>query len=338
MGQNSEWMRKAIRIGEKGRLDAPPNPWVGCVIVKNNQLLGSGFHAAYGEPHAEIFALKEAGSKAKKSSVYVTLEPCAHHGKTPPCIDALIHAEVSEVFIGVEDPDPKVTGKGVEFLRKAGIKVTTGLCEKEVKKSLTPYLHHRLTGQPYVILKVASSVDGRLAAKDGSSQWISCSEARFDTHQLRAESQAILVGAGTVIKDHPKLSVRDIPQVPKNTPLKVVLDRQKKLGSRNLDYDITFTDMNLKDVLIELGSKGVLQLLVEGGSGVASSFINASLVNELVIYTGPKILGSEGVPLFQNIGITTLSEATPLKLKSSVLFGDTVKSTYSLIKVPTSSP
>ncbi len=343
---NSLWMKKAIGIGEKGRVNAPPNPWVGCVIVKNGQQIGTGFHPAFGHPHAEIYALKEAGSEAKDSTVFVTLEPCAHQGKTPPCVEALIAAKVSKVVIGIQDPDTNVAGKGISQLRDAGIQVTVGVCKEEMEESLAPYIHHRTTGRPYVILKLASSIDGRLAANNGSSQWISCPEARGDTHRIRAESQAILVGSSTYMNDQPQLTVRHVDPLPERPLLKVILDRRGRIQSTHLNPCLIFSEKKnnipgievvqetrLKEILKELGARGVVQLLVEGGSNIASSFLKENFVNELIIYTGPKILGSEGIPLFQNLGIHSMDDSVAMTLKSSEVFGSTVKTRYDLTKM-----
>ena len=180
-------MARAIALGSKGRITAPPNPWVGCVIVKDGIVVGEGFHQTAGEPHAEIHALQQAKEQAMGATVYVTLEPCVHHGRTPPCSDALIKAKVSKVFVALEDPDPRVRGKGIAFLKDAGIWVNLGLCRDEAVQSLQPYLHQRKTGRPFCIAKAAISIDGRTAASDGTSKWITPKEARADSHRIRAD-------------------------------------------------------------------------------------------------------------------------------------------------------
>jgi len=354
--QDAKWMLEAVLLGEKGRVDAPPNPWVGCVIVKDQQKVGAGFHPACGEPHAEVFALKEAGYKARGATAYVTLEPCSHQGRTSPCVQALLRAGISKVNIGVTDPDSRVSGEGIKQLRDAGITVVIGIEELEVKKSLAPYLHHRKTSLPYVVAKAAVSVDGRVAAKDGSSQWISSYEARADAHRLRSESQAVLIGSGTAVSDRPRLTVRDANSIPRKQPLRVILDRPGNLTAPSplLDLSIApsliFTEngnypdnietmytTNLLDILKELGSRDIVQLLVEGGSQVISSFLKQNFIQELVLYTGPKIIGNEGIPLFKELGIDTISDAYQLELINSEVLGDTIKNTY-LSKVPTNSP
>src|ERR1700733_11932243 len=189
------FIRWAIQLGERGRHTAPPNPWVGCVIVKGGSILGEGYHEATGAKHAEVMAIEKAGVLARGATAYVSLEPCPHQGRTPPCVDALIKAGIQQVVIPLLDPDPHVSGKGVARLKKAGIEVVVGIGQEEAARSLEPYLFQRVTKRPFCVLKSAISLDGRTAAADGSSHWITSDEARQDVHRLRAESQAILVGA-----------------------------------------------------------------------------------------------------------------------------------------------
>ena len=209
--EDEAWMAEAIALGRGVRADTSPNPWVGAVVVPDgDQPAAEGATQPPGGPHAEVVALELAGAAARNATVYVTLEPCAHHGRTPPCADALIAAGVRRVVVGVLDPDPQVSGRGVQRLREAGIEVEVGVAAAEVTASLRPYLAHRRRGRPWVVLKLAATLDGRIAAPDGSSRWITGPAARLDAHQLRAESDAILVGAGTVRADDPALTVRDV--------------------------------------------------------------------------------------------------------------------------------
>jgi diaminohydroxyphosphoribosylaminopyrimidine deaminase/5-amino-6-(5-phosphoribosylamino)uracil reductase len=204
-------MAEAVALGERGRLSAPPNPWVGCIVVASDgEVVGRGFHRRAGEPHAEVHALREAGDRARGATAYVTLEPCAHQGRTPPCAPALVEAGVSRVVVAVLDPDDRVAGRGIDLLAAAGVAVEVGLGAEGATRSLAPYLHHRRTGRPLCLLKTAVSLDGRTAAADGTSQWITGPEARADAHRLRAASGAVVVGAGTALADHPSLTFRDI--------------------------------------------------------------------------------------------------------------------------------
>src|SRR5207302_7203801 len=209
-----------LEVAERGRGSTAPNPIVGAVIEREGEIVGEGWHERRGEAHAEVNALRAAGERARGATLVVTLEPCAHHGRTPPCVDAIIEAGIARVVIGVEDPDPNVSGKGIAALREAGIDVEVGALAEEVAAQLAPYLKHRSTGRPWLVLKLAASVDGRTAAPDGSSEWITGDEARTDAHRLRAESDAVIIGAGTVRADDPSLTVRHVEG---RDPLRVVL-------------------------------------------------------------------------------------------------------------------
>src|SRR5256885_12437814 len=221
-------MAEAVALGERGRLTAAPNPWVGCVVVAaDGRVAGRGFHHRAGEPHAEVHALREAGDRARGATVYVTLEPCAHQGRTPPCAPALVEAGVRRVVVAVLDPDERVAGRGIRLLAAAGVAVEVGVGAEPAARSLGPYLRHRRTGRPLCLLKTAASLDGRTAAADGASQWITGPEARADAHRLRAESGAVVVGAGTALADRPSLTFRgvDFGEAPTPAPpLRVLLD------------------------------------------------------------------------------------------------------------------
>jgi diaminohydroxyphosphoribosylaminopyrimidine deaminase/5-amino-6-(5-phosphoribosylamino)uracil reductase len=225
---DDELMAEAVALGERGRLTAAPNPWVGCVVVApDGQVAGGGFHRRAGEPHAEVHALREGGDRARGGTAYVTLEPCAHQGRTPPCAPALVEAGVIRVVVALLDPDDRVAGRGVEMLRAAGIVVEIGVGAEAAARSLAPYLHHRRTGRPLCLLKTAASIDGRTAAADGTSQWITGPEARADAHRLRAGSGAVVVGAGTAVTDRPTLTFRNLDFEEGLTPpqpLRVLID------------------------------------------------------------------------------------------------------------------
>nr|AGC72555.1 diaminohydroxyphosphoribosylaminopyrimidine deaminase / 5-amino-6-(5-phosphoribosylamino)uracil reductase [uncultured bacterium A1Q1_fos_862] len=290
-----ECMTRALAAGATVRCITSPNPWVGAVVRTASGAMYEGATGEPGESHAEVVALASAGSAARGSSLYVTLEPCSHTGRTGPCVDAIIDAGVARVIIGVEDPDPQVSGSGIAALRSAGIEVVVGVQEDKVRAQLSPYLKHRRTGRPWVVLKLAATLDGGTAAPNGTSQWITSPPARADGHRWRAESDAILVGAGTVRRDDPSLTVRDYrpPVLPVNgslDPLRVVLgavpEDAKVQPCREMTGD-------LGSVLDELGADGVLQLLVEGGAAVAGDFHRAGLVDRYVVYLAPALFGGD---------------------------------------------
>src|SRR5436190_7060794 len=232
----AELMARAVAVGEQGRRSAPPNPWVGAVVAVDGRIVGEGFHEHPGAPHAEVRALAVAGDAARGATVVVTLEPCSHHGRTPPCADALIGAGVRRVVVALEDPDPLVHGRGIQRLRDAGIDVVVGVGADVARSSLAPYLHHRSTGRAFCLAKVATTLDGRIAAADGTSQWITGEAAREDAHDLRAECQAIVVGSGTALADHPALTVRGVPDAP-ITPLRVLLDGRGRVPAEGALFD-----------------------------------------------------------------------------------------------------
>ncbi|HEX6392190.1 MAG TPA: bifunctional diaminohydroxyphosphoribosylaminopyrimidine deaminase/5-amino-6-(5-phosphoribosylamino)uracil reductase RibD [Acidimicrobiales bacterium] len=304
-GDDEIWMAQAIALGNEVRPITSPNPWVGAVVVPaGEEPVAEGATQPPGGPHAEVVALGLAGDSARGSTLYVTLEPCAHHGRTPPCAEAVIAAEVRRVVIGVLDPDPHVSGRGVELLRQAGLDVRVGVLSGEVESSLAPYLKHRRTGLPWVVLKLASTLDGRIAAPDGSSRWITGPQARADVHQLRAESDAILVGAGTVRSDDPSLTVRDVATTPGRDPLRVVLGKIPP-GARVEPALVHSGDP--EDLLYDLGERDVIQLLVEGGARVAWLFHNHRLIDQYVVYFAPALMGGDdGVPLLRGPGAATM--------------------------------
>jgi diaminohydroxyphosphoribosylaminopyrimidine deaminase/5-amino-6-(5-phosphoribosylamino)uracil reductase len=299
------WMSEAIALGQSVRAGTSPNPWVGAVVVPAGEgPVALGATAPPGGPHAEVAALQLAGDSAAGSTMYVTLEPCCHHGRTPPCTDALIAAGIRRVVIGVLDPDRNVCGSGAKSLEEAGIEVTVGVLGEEVERSLAPYLAHRRTGRPWVVLKLAATLDGRIAAPDRTSKWITGPEARSDAHHLRAESDAIAVGSGTVLADDPALTVRDVPGA--RQPLRVVLGQPPE-DARVLPALVH--DGDLGSLLDDLGARGVIQLLVEGGSNVAGEFHRLGLVDQYVFYFAPAVMGGDdGLAMFGGPGATTISE------------------------------
>jgi diaminohydroxyphosphoribosylaminopyrimidine deaminase/5-amino-6-(5-phosphoribosylamino)uracil reductase len=297
-------MAEAIAVGQSVRSQTSPNPWVGAVVVPaGDDPVALGATEPPGGRHAEIVALDLAGPTAVGGTLYVTLEPCSHFGRTAPCADAVIGSGIKRVVVGVLDPDPQVSGRGMQKLEDAGLDVTVGVLADEVRGSLAPYLAHRTRGTPWVVLKLAATLDGRIAAPDGSSRWITGPEARADAHVVRAESDAILVGAGTVRRDDPLLTVRDAPG---RDPLRVVLGHPPE--DARTRPDIVHLGP-IEELLPELASRGVIQLLVEGGAHVAGSFHRLGLVDQYVVYLAPALLGGDdGIPMFAGPGSATMAD------------------------------
>ena len=297
---------KAIEAASLVRLRTSPNPWVGCVIVTVDGQVFVGATEAPGGRHAEIVALdaaRAARANTQGATAFTTLEPCSHHGRTGPCTEALISAGVSRVVSAITDPDQLVGGQGFAALRSAGITVEVSLCADLVTEQLRPYLHHRITGRPFVILKLASTLDGRTAAVDGSSQWITGEAARTAAHQLRAESDAIVVGSGTVRRDNPTLTTR---LVDGPSPRRVVLGKAPEQANVHpcLEWD-----KSICELLDSLGNEGVLQLMVEGGATVASSFHQQNLVDRYVLYVAPAFMGgNDGAPLFNGESASSMQQ------------------------------
>jgi diaminohydroxyphosphoribosylaminopyrimidine deaminase/5-amino-6-(5-phosphoribosylamino)uracil reductase len=324
-----ERMRRAMALADEVRATTAPNPWVGCVVVPAAALRDAGgtvFEGATappGGPHAEVAALDRAGDAARGATLFVTLEPCHHFGRTPPCTAPIIEAGVARVVIGIEDPDPQVAGRGIAALRDAGIEVTVGVAAGEVAAQLGPYLKHRTTGHPWVVLKMASSLDGRTAAPDGTSRWITGEASRRDVHRLRADSDAVLVGAGTVRADDPELTVRLEDGAERAQPLRVVLGRAPA-AARVLPALELSGDLN--DVLDELGRRGVLRLLVEGGATVAHEFHAAGLVDRYVLYLAPKLFGGDdGRPIFSGPGAGTIDDVWKGRVISVERLGEDIR-------------
>ncbi|KIC71509.1 bifunctional diaminohydroxyphosphoribosylaminopyrimidine deaminase/5-amino-6-(5-phosphoribosylamino)uracil reductase RibD [Candidatus Protochlamydia amoebophila] len=367
--KNSEihhmFMLEAIAESWKARLHAPPNPWVGCVIVKDQKIIGKGYTYPSGQAHAEINALKSASEDAKGASLYVTLEPCSHHGKTPPCTEAIIRAGILNVYVALKDPDSRVRGQGIQKLREAGIHVKVGIGEKEAKAVLTPYLYQRESQIPYTVLKIATSVDGRTAAVDGTSQWLTTSEARLDAHLQRAYSQAVVIGSGTATIDSPQLTVRHPTIHLFQQPQRILIDSSGKTPATGLLFDqklaptlvlttkassitrqnewlktgaevivISATKnghVNLREAWQLLAKRGIIQVLVEGGSTLQSALLEIDLVNCLSVYTGPLLIGKSGLPLFSK-EIPTLKKAKMLKIQNIKQFDNSFRVDY-LLKV-----
>lgn len=354
-------MDRALELGESARRHSPPNPWVGCVIVRDGTVVGEGATMPPGGPHAEIVALEHAGSRARGATAFVTLEPCAHHGRTPPCADALVDAGLVRVVIALEDPDPRVAGAGTARLRDHGIAVEIGTGADCARESLAPYLHHRRTGRAWCLVKTAMSLDGRIAAADGSSRWITGPQARADGHRFRAESQAIVVGAGTALADRPTLTARDVQPPVDRQPVRVVLDARGRVPAEGPLFDtavaptlIITTEAAPSDVVdawraagakVEtvaaaaggvdleaalglLGSHGVLQVLVEGGAELHGALLTAGLVDRVVAYVAPTVLGAGGLAAFGGHRIATLADAPRWELRTVAQLGADTRLEY----------
>jgi diaminohydroxyphosphoribosylaminopyrimidine deaminase/5-amino-6-(5-phosphoribosylamino)uracil reductase len=301
---DADLMLLAVQVGEKARYHAPPNPWVGALVVgEHGVIIAEGHTQVPGEAHAEIAALRRAGERARGATMVVTLEPCGHVGRTGPCTEAIINSGIKKVVVGTIDPDARVAGTGIALLRAAGIEVEVGVEEEAVRAQLAAYLWHRVTGRPYVVAKIASTLDGIVAMADGTSKWITGEPARRDAHVVRAQSQAIIVGAGTVRSDDPQLTARldDIVleplrvvlgQAPENARVRPCLERSGDLGF----------------ILDELAHHDVIQVLLEGGPTTMSAFFAAGLVNHVVWYQAPAFAGSDGTAgALRSLSTSTIS-------------------------------
>lgn len=319
-----QWMAQAIELAQHGLYSTRPNPRVGCVIVKNNQILAEGFHQKAGEAHAEIAALKKLKNPqdARGTTVYVTLEPCSHFGKTPPCADALIEAGVARVVYGMGDPNPQVSDAGLQKLRNAGIVVDGPVLETECRALNPGFIKRMQSGLPFVRCKLAMSLDGHTAMASGESQWITGEAAREDVQLLRARSCAIITGIGTILRDDPALTVRseNLPAAAKERqPLRVILDRNNrtpkhaKIWRQPGETLLINHSSDLKAVLKTLGDMQCNEVLIEAGATLAGAFVQQGLVDELVIYMAPTLLGSSARPLLQ-LPLNKMSEKIDLHI------------------------
>ena len=316
-------MGRAIGLAAGVRSTTSPNPWVGAVLLTRDGATFDGATEPPGGRHAEIAALdaaRGAGAAVDGATLYSTLEPCSHHGRTPPCTDAIVAANLARVVVGIEDPDVLVAGEGLAKLRAAGIQVDVGVGANDVRAQLAPYVKHRTTGRPWVLLKLAASLDGRTAAPDGTSQWITGDAARADAHKLRAESDAVIVGAGTVRADDPALTVRGAPG---DDPLRVVLGHAPA-GARV--HPCVELNGPLPEVLDELGRRGVVQAMIEGGATVAGAFHREGLVDRYVVYLAPALFGGDDArPLLAGAGASTIDELWRGRITSVERLGDDLR-------------
>ncbi|WP_367278583.1 bifunctional diaminohydroxyphosphoribosylaminopyrimidine deaminase/5-amino-6-(5-phosphoribosylamino)uracil reductase RibD [uncultured Tateyamaria sp.] len=346
--EDIRFMSLALSLGRRGMGQTAPNPAVGCVIVKDERIIGRGWTQLGGRPHAETEALVQAGSDAAGATAYVTLEPCAHHGKTPPCAEALVAAGIRRAVIAMRDSDTRVDGQGIAILQAAGIAVTTGICEAEAEADHIGFTLRTEQGRPFVTLKLASSFDGRIATGTGESQWITGPQARRCVHAMRARHDAVMVGGGTARHDDPSLTVRGFGDVPQPTrvvvsrrldlPLMSTLARTAKdvpvilchgrdadpmlqdtwldLGATLLPCGTFGAQLDPRDILQQLGSHGVTRVFCEGGGALAASLIETDLVDELVGFTAGLVIGAEGLPNIGALGLETLAAAQRYTLKS----------------------
>ncbi|MCH7329909.1 bifunctional diaminohydroxyphosphoribosylaminopyrimidine deaminase/5-amino-6-(5-phosphoribosylamino)uracil reductase RibD [Acinetobacter modestus] len=348
LSQDQYWMQQAIELARLGQYSTKPNPNVGCVIVKDGQLIGEGYHPKAGQPHAEVFALRQAGEHAKGATAYVTLEPCAHYGRTPPCAEALVKAQVKKVVVACSDPNPLVAGKGVQILQAAGIEVETGLCVETAKTLNLGFLKAMSMGSPYVRLKIASSLDGRTAMASGESKWITGASARQDVQHWRAISGAVITGIQTVLADDCELNVRELEGVDLTSvvqPKRVVLDRQGQLPLSAKILKNPETVMVMTPFRQELADLGVIQLapqplsqllqtltqqyqiydvLVEAGATLSTAFLQQGLVDEMISYVAPTLLGQSARAMF-NAEFSTMAEQLRFDLVDVTQLGQDIR-------------
>jgi diaminohydroxyphosphoribosylaminopyrimidine deaminase/5-amino-6-(5-phosphoribosylamino)uracil reductase len=352
---DESYIKLAIEIAKKGMGSVAPNPLVGCVIIKNERIVGAGFHEKYGGKHAEINAIESAIESVEGSSMFLNLEPCNHSGLTPPCTDKIIESKIKRVVVGTLDMNPLVSGSGIKKLKSAGIEVKVGILENECVALNKFFFKYIISGLPYVTLKIAQTLDGRIADEHGESKWISSTQSRRYVHDLRSKYDAVLVGAGTVKKDDPNLTVR---MVEGRNPRRIVIDTDLSIKSTNKLYlnnsdkkliivtsnkntdkknkikrlencgaHLIFVNeeeknkLNLKEVLKELGKMKISSILVEGGGCIFTSFVKKNVFDEILLFIGPKILGA-GLPVINNIGIKSIRNALKVKIGNCEKIGD----------------
>jgi diaminohydroxyphosphoribosylaminopyrimidine deaminase / 5-amino-6-(5-phosphoribosylamino)uracil reductase len=348
--EHCRWIDEALELAAKARGWTSPNPMVGSVVVRDGNLVGAGYHERAGGPHAEVHALNAAGEAARDADIYVTLEPCSHHGRTPPCTDRIIKAGVKRVICSHLDPDPRVNGRGTAILRDAGIEVIVGVGEDAARRLNEHYLHWKRTGRPWVTAKWAQTLDGQVATRSGSSKWITGETARREAHRQRSFHDAVLVGIGTALADDPQLSVRHVEG---HQPWHVVLDSNLRLPAnarlvepertlimcsptadtsiqtewRDRGIDIAVIQQNDTgrldplSVLETLGERGMLSVMVEGGPTVVSGLLGAGLVNRVMTFVAPKLIGI-GTPAVGDLGTQDIAEAIRLTDMEYSQFGD----------------
>lgn len=359
------YMQNALALSRRGLGQVWPNPSVGCVIVKNGKIIGRGKTQNGGRPHAEVEAIKNACEETFGSTAYVTLEPCSHHGKTPPCITAIIKSGIKEVFVASRDPDPRVSGKGIKKLVDAGISIHEGILEKEAKEVNIGFFKRFSKGLPYVTLKTAVTVDSKIASISGSSKWITNEIARADSHMLRASYDAVLISSETANKDNPMLTCR-LPGMESFSPIRILLDSKRKTSNelsiyksakkvplwvftstsledpRNLEAeklgarlfhvasDRQDYGVNLKQTFSKISKLGITRLMIEAGGHLASALITEGLVDDLIVYRAPTLIGGDGLSSVGNLGIRDLCDIIRLKLVSFRVLEDNIVEKYNI--------
>jgi diaminohydroxyphosphoribosylaminopyrimidine deaminase/5-amino-6-(5-phosphoribosylamino)uracil reductase len=351
------YIERAIALAERGRGLVSPNPMVGAVVVREGRVVGEGWHRGPGLPHAEALALQEAAELARGATLYTSLEPCDHHGRTPPCTDAVVQAGVARVVSAVRDPNPIVDGSGFAALERAGIEVRDGVLAEEAARQNKAFLKHVRTGLPFVVWKAAASLDGKVAARDGSSRWVTGEAARADVHRMRAWSDAIVVGAGTAITDDPSLTVRE-PGYAGRPPLRVLVDgrgsvpatgdlfddaaptlvattelapeaRREEWGSAGAEvvaFDSEAGRVPLGELTSHLGKRDVQGVLLEGGPTLAGGAVEEGVVDEVVVYLAPKLIGGIDAPgVLGGRGVAPVEGALPLRIRSFHLVGEDLR-------------
>ena len=357
MKNDQYYMQLALDLAASAKGKTNPNPLVGAVIVKDGSIVGTGLHRKAGEPHAEVHAFRMAGDHAKDATLYVTLEPCSHFGKTPPCANLVKESGVKRVVVAMQDPNPSVAGRGIQLLRDAGIEVEVGVLEAQARRLNERFIHNMITSRPFVISKFAMTLDGKIATYSGHSQWITGEEARANVHELRDEVDAILVGVGTVLKDNPALTTRLKERTGKN-PIRIILDRELRtpldaqilqtdvaktiLVTAEGQQDVAFTErgvellyvpvvdgkLDLNAMLDELYKRGITDLLVEGGGEVNASFLRQGLIQKFLVYVAPKVLGGrQSITPFTGEDVETIDAAMLLQFAEVDKIGEDLRIT-----------
>ncbi len=358
MDKDEEYLQLCFDLAADGKGSVSPNPMVGCVIVKNHRVMASGYHSVFGGPHAEINAFNNSKANVEGATLYVNLEPCSHYGKTPPCVDAIIAKKIARVVIGTLDPNPLVSGRGVQKLKEAGIEVLSGVLETECRELNKFFLKHIQTKLPYVTLKIAQTLDGKIATRTNDSKWITCEESRRHVHRLRSEYDAVLIGSGTAKIDNPELTVR---MCEGRNPKRIVLDSNLslplslKLFTQNPEKNVIVVTgkdiiavkknkvkqleklgvavipvargadkkINIQAALKALGARGISSVLVEGGGKIYTAFLSAGLADEMNVFVAPKFFG-DGIPAIGSLSVSKAAKALTFRLQSSQNFGSDV--------------
>ena len=352
---DKRYMSMALALAQKAAGRTSPNPMVGAVVVRQGRLVGRGYHHRAGESHAEVLALSAAGQVARGATLYVTLEPCSHFGRTPPCVKAIIQAGVTRVVAGMIDPNPRVSGRGVRALRRAGIVVDVPVCEEECRRANEVFVKHVTRNLPFVVLKLAASLDGRIATSTGDSKWVTGETARRYVHGLRSRYDAVLVGSGTVLADDPRLTCR-LPRG--RDPWRIVLDRRLRtpvaatlleqtpvektilvagdrssrarrkrlegIGVQVWSFSVRNGTIPFKQLLRKLSRAGITSVMIEGGAITASRAISEGIVDKVLCFCAPKLIGGEGLPMIGDLGVTRMSDCPQLRITDIERLGEDV--------------